>query len=48
MHRLLEQAPTPTLWTMNDTWGVSDALLRRMIFELELRPPPCTPTAAHP
>ena len=23
MHRLLEQTPTPTLWTMNDAWQVS-------------------------
>ena len=39
MHRLLEQAPTPTLWTMNNARDVSDAILRRMMFALELRPP---------
>ncbi len=39
MHRLLEQAPAPTLWTINDTDGVSPAILRRMMFALELRPP---------
>ena len=39
MHRLLEQAPAPTLWTINDARSVSQALLRRMMFALELRPP---------
>ena len=39
MHRLLEQAPTPTLWTMNNARTVSDAILRRMMFALELRRP---------
>ena len=39
MHRLLERAPAPTLWTMNDARSVSQALLRRMMFALELRPP---------
>jgi len=39
MHRLLEQAPAPTLWTMNDAQRVSPAILRRMMFALELRPP---------
>ena len=39
MHRLLEQAPAPTLWTMNDAREVSSAILRRMMFALELRPP---------
>ena len=39
MHRLLEQAPAPTLWTMNDAREVSPAILRRMMFALELRPP---------
>ena len=39
MHRLLERAPAPTLWTMNDAGPVSQALLRRMMFALELRPP---------
>ena len=40
MHRLLEQAPAPTLWTMNDAREVSPAILRRMMFALELRRPP--------
>ena len=40
MHRLLEQAPAPTLWTMNDARDVSPAILRRMMFAIELRPPP--------
>ena len=39
MHRLLEEAPAPTLWTMNDARRVSDAILRRMMFALELRLP---------
>ena len=39
MHRLLERAPAPTLWTMNDARCVSPAILRRMVFALELHPP---------
>ena len=39
MHRLLEQAPVPTLWTMNDARHLSPAILRRMMFALELRRP---------
>ena len=39
MHRLLERAPAPTLWTMNDAGNVSPAILRRMMFAFELRPP---------
>ncbi|MCY4430291.1 MAG: AAA family ATPase, partial [Rhodospirillales bacterium] len=39
IHRLLERAPAPTLWTMNDARSVNQALLRRMMFALELRPP---------
>ena len=39
MNRLLEQAPAPTIWAMNDARQVSDALLRRMSFALELRLP---------
>ncbi len=39
MHRLLEEAPAPTLWTMNDARQVSRTLLRRMMFALELRLP---------
>ena len=39
MHRLLERTPAPTLWTMNHARSVDPALLRRMMFTLELRPP---------
>ena len=39
MHRMLERTPAPTLWTMNDTDEVSQAILRRMMFALALRPP---------
>ena len=39
MHRLLERAPAPTLWAMNDPRAVSQTVLRRMMFALELRPP---------
>ena len=39
LHRLLEEAPTPTLWTMNDARDVSPAILRRFTFALELRRP---------
>ena len=39
VHRLLEDAPTPTLWTMNSPRGVSETILRRMMFALELRRP---------
>ncbi len=40
MNRLLEEAPAPTLWTLNDAGAVDPALLRRMMFALELRLPP--------
>ena len=39
MHRLLEQAPAPTLWTINGARDVSPTILRRMMFAFELRPP---------
>ncbi|MCY4594312.1 MAG: ATP-binding protein [Bryobacterales bacterium] len=39
MHRPLEHTPAPTLWTMNDADEVSPAILRRMMFALELRAP---------
>ena len=45
LHRLLEQAPTPTLWTMNDARDVHPAILRRMTYALELRPPTATARA---
>ncbi|MCY4181282.1 MAG: AAA family ATPase [Gammaproteobacteria bacterium] len=38
MHRLLEETPVPVLWTMNNAHSVSPAILRRMMFALELRP----------
>ena len=41
LHRLLEEAPAPTLWTMNDR-QVSGTILRRFMFAFELR----LPTAA--
>ena len=46
MHRLLERAPAPTLWAMNDASSVSQTLLRRMMFALELRPPTAPVRAA--
>ncbi|MDD9982290.1 MAG: AAA family ATPase [Gammaproteobacteria bacterium] len=42
LHRLLEQAPTPTLWTMNDARQVHPAIQRRMTYALELRRPNVT------
>ena len=39
VHRLLETSPVPILWTMNDAQEVSPAILRRMMFALELRLP---------
>ncbi len=40
MNRLLEQAPTPTLWTTNSAPAMRPSLLRRMMFALELAQPP--------
>ena len=40
MNRLLEGTPAPTLWTINDAQTVDPAVLRRMMFALELRLPP--------
>lgn len=40
MNRLLENNSAPTLWTTNETHGINAALLRRMIFALEMRLPP--------
>ncbi|MCY3689975.1 MAG: AAA family ATPase [Gammaproteobacteria bacterium] len=39
MHRLLEETPVPVLWTMNNARSVCPAILRRMMYALELRPP---------
>ncbi len=44
-HRLLETSPVPVLWTMNDAREVSPAILRRMMFAIELRVP-TTPVRA--
>ena len=40
MNRLLEQAPTPTLWTTNSAPAMRPSLLRRMMFALEMGQPP--------
>ena len=40
MNRLLEKTPVPILWTSNAARWTSPALLRRMMFALELRQPP--------
>ena len=40
MNRLLEEAPTPTLWITNDASTVNPAILRRMRYALEMRQPP--------
>ena len=45
MHRLLENTSVPILWTMNDARDVNPAILRRMMFALELRLP-TTPVRA--
>jgi len=39
MHRLLEQTPVPTLWTVNDVRAIPQTILRRMMFVVELRQP---------
>ena len=39
VHRLLEEAPAPTLWTMNDARRVSGTVLRRFMAALEMRLP---------
>ena len=40
MNRLLEESPAPTLWTTNIVGGINPAILRRMMFALEMRQPP--------
>ncbi len=40
INRLLEETPVPILWTSNAARQTSPALLRRMMFALELRKPP--------
>ena len=40
MNRLLEQTPVPTLWTSNVAGDTCEAVLRRMMFAVELRLPP--------
>ena len=39
LHRLLEETPAPTLWTVNDAGQVSNTILRRFMFAFELRLP---------
>lgn len=40
MNRLLEENPAPTLWTVNEASDIDRAILRRMMFAIELRQPP--------
>lgn len=40
IHRLLEAAPAPVIWTANDLTSFSPAVLRRMACCIELRIPP--------
>ena len=40
MNRLLEDTPAPTLWTTNVAGSINPAILRRMMFALEMRLPP--------
>ena len=40
LNRLLEETPVPILWTSNAARWTSPAILRRMMFALELRHPP--------
>ncbi|MDD9997518.1 MAG: hypothetical protein OXQ89_07200 [Rhodospirillaceae bacterium] len=40
MNRLLEHNATPTLWTTNEVQDISPAILRRMVYPLEMRLPP--------
>ena len=39
VHRLLEDAAVPTLWTVNDIEHVRPAILRRMTYALEMKVP---------
>ena len=40
LNRLLEEAPTPTLWTTNGAAHTCPTILRRMMVAVELRQPP--------
>ena len=40
MNRLLEETPSPTLWTTNIAGSINPAILRRMMCALEMRQPP--------
>ncbi len=40
MNRLLEESPAPTIWTTNAADSMNPAILRRMMFALEMRQPP--------
>ena len=46
LNRVLENSPVPTIWIMNDARSVSPAILRRMMFALELRLPPASVSAS--
>ena len=39
LHRLLENNPTPTIWTCNDVAGLPEPVLRRMTMAVEVRAP---------
>ncbi len=40
MHRLFEQTPIPTLWTVNDPSVLGPSVLRRMTYAIEMKVPP--------
>ncbi len=40
LNRVLEQGPVPILWTTNSAGQTCEAVLRRMMFAVELRQPP--------
>lgn len=40
MHRLFEQTPVPTLWTVNDPGALGPSVLRRMTYAIEMKVPP--------
>lgn len=42
LHRLLEENPAPTIWATNRTDSLDEAILRRMMFVIEMRKPPAS------
>lgn len=40
LHRLLEENEAPTIWATNRARGLDEAILRRMMFVIEMRKPP--------